>query len=73
MVASIPRESSIARIRIVRGLIGNRIEIARKLCNLRFGPLGPVAWDEPAGIGYWRKARASDMPEVNVWLSDAGK
>ena len=73
MVASITRETSIARVRVVRGLLGNRVEIARKLCGLRFGPDGPVAWDEPRGTGYWRKARASDMPELSVWLSEASK
>ena len=73
MVASLPRETSIARVRVVRGLFGNRVDIARRLCNLSFGPNGPVAWDEPCGIGYWRTARASDMPELSVWLSEASK
>lgn len=72
MVATCARESSIAHVRVVRGLFGNRVEIARMLCRLSMDDKGRL-FDKPCGMGVWRKARASDMPEVNVWLSKASR
>lgn len=72
MTASVPRETSIAQVRVIRGWLGSRVEIARTTCRL-----GPVAGGQlgytPVGIGPWRKARASDMPELAVWMDKASK
>ena len=70
MVDTCARETSIAHVRVVRGLFGNRVEIARALCRLGMDGEGKL-YNKPCGIGVWRKARASDMPELAVWLSEA--
>lgn len=72
MVAAVDREGSIARVRVVRSLFGNRVEIARTLYRLGMSGDGHLC-DKPCGMGMWRKARAADLPELAVWLSAASK
>jgi hypothetical protein len=70
MVTSLHRSGSIHEVRVLGGVLVHRVEIRRQLLRLRFDEHGPAAFDQPAGVGHWHKARASDLPEVALFLAE---